>query len=58
MSEGHTPWDRKLCPECGKGQVQVRRNGKTGELFYACRNPYCNETWNIKDLNEWEVPEG
>lgn len=56
MSTGETPWDRKLCPECKEGQVQVRVNRQTQELFYACRNPDCHTTWNLEELNEWTPP--
>lgn len=58
MSEGHTPWEGKICPECSEAAIRVRRNRKTDKLFYACASPYCNHTWNIDKLNEWEIPEG
>ena len=55
MTEGHTPWEGKTCPECGVGKILVRLNTKTNIQFYGCSAfPTCTASWDISELNEWE----
>lgn len=57
MSAGYTPWDGEACPECRKGTIRVRLNYQSGEQFYGCsRYPKCDASWDLAELNEWDVP--
>ena len=57
MSHGSTSWEGEICPECRRGTIKVRANSHSGDMFYGCSNyPNCSASWNIDELNQWELP--